>query len=116
MSFGTWLFTKRFGKLVGKDGFGNSYYEHSGGRTDRWGRKMRWVVYKGKVEGSKVPAAWHAWLHHTSDKPLEDPGVTWVQTHQPNLTGTLGAYVPGGDERAGGKRAASSGDYEAWRP
>jgi NADH:ubiquinone oxidoreductase subunit len=25
------------------------------------------VLFKGAVEASKVPADWHGWLHHTQD-------------------------------------------------
>ncbi|ABC23240.1 NADH:ubiquinone oxidoreductase subunit NDUFA12 [Rhodospirillum rubrum] len=118
MSFATRLYTMRNGELVGEDAFGNRYYQEKRSALGREGlyRRKRWVFYKGKAEGSKVPAEWHAWLHHTSDAPLATPAAEWAQPHQPNLTGTLGAYVPDGDERAGGRRAAATGDYQPWRP
>ena len=44
-TFGTFLYTIFFGKLVGKDEFGNKYYKNKKGK--------RWVIYKGEVNASK---------------------------------------------------------------
>ncbi len=109
---GTRFFTWRNGKLVGDDQFGNRYYE------DRRGSGRRWVVYKGVVEGTKVPSQWNAWLHHTTDSvPATEPDMRdWEKPHQPNLTGTPHAYRPAGHVTRGAKRAAATGDYEAWSP
>ena len=38
------------------------------------------------------------------------------QPHQPNLTGTEGAYKPGGSLSRGGLRPPATGDYQAWKP
>ncbi len=86
-----------------------------------WRAERRWVVYAGDIEadGSLVPPGWHAWLNHSREKPpSEDPLPTkrWEKEHQPNLSGSLQAYVPPGHERRGGQRAPATGDYEAWRP
>ncbi|MGB0697466.1 MAG: NADH:ubiquinone oxidoreductase subunit NDUFA12 [Rhodospirillaceae bacterium] len=113
-TLGTILYTRKHGSLVGEDTFGNKYYQE---RTEPEGRRRkRWVVYKGKPEASKVPAEWHAWLHYTADAPIATPALGWIATHVPNLTGTANAYVPMGDERAGGQRVHGTGDYKAWRP
>lgn len=110
-TFGTRLFTSRKGVKVGEDDQGNLYYTEKNG-------KRRWVIYKnGPVEASRVPAEWHGWLHYTVDKtPLEEAPVVkdWEKDHTPNLTGTLGAYVPAGAR--GEERTATASDYEAWRP
>ncbi|MCH8685575.1 NADH:ubiquinone oxidoreductase subunit NDUFA12 [Pedomonas mirosovicensis] len=111
-TWGTWLFTKRRGELVGQDADGNQYYRERNG----W---KRWVIYNGDVEASRVPPEWHAWLHHTVDAPpSEKPPVVkpWEKPNQPNLTGTPAAYAPPGALQAGGVRAPATGDYEAWRP
>ncbi|RMB08547.1 NADH:ubiquinone oxidoreductase subunit NDUFA12 [Eilatimonas milleporae] len=112
-TFGTRLFTSRKGVKVGEDDQGNLYYRERDG-------ERRWVIYRnGPNEASRVPPEWHAWLHYTVDvPPSEQPPVTkkWEKPHKPNLTGTDGAYVPGGSLLAGAKRAASTSDYEAWRP
>ena len=47
-TLGTRIQTILFGKFVGKDSFGNKYYENKIGK--------RWVVYKDRVESSKIPA------------------------------------------------------------
>lgn len=121
MSIGTRLYTWWRGEQVGVDAFGNRYYREKGGvRRDvgGLGRERRWVIYHGEVDGSKVPAEWHAWLHHTVDTPPlgERRKQPWVKPHIPNLTGTPLAYRPRGHELMGGHRAKATGDYEPWRP
>lgn len=116
---GTLLFSWLNGRLVGRDSFGNRYYRAKSRKLDRWGRERRWVVFKGDVEASKVPPEWHAWLHHTAEAPLTEKVVRrwpWQKQHLPNLSGTAYAYRPKGHDLRGGKRAAATGDYEAWTP
>lgn len=112
-SIGTRIFTSRHGQKVGEDSQGNIYYQDKNG-------KRRWVIYKnGPVEASRIPAEWHGWIHHTFDTPptIEAPEVkTWEKDHQPNLTGSMGAYLPDGSPVRGGHRAATVSDYEAWTP
>ena len=117
MSLGTWIYTMLNGDLVGTDEFGNNYYRGKGKKLH--GRERRWVVYQGRPEASKVPAEWHAWLHHTVQEPLTEEASKsrpWQQPHIPNLTGTANAYRPSGHEFKGGQRDAATGDYEAWSP
>ncbi|MEK9754067.1 MAG: NADH:ubiquinone oxidoreductase subunit NDUFA12 [Rhodospirillaceae bacterium] len=117
MNIGTLIFTRHNGELVGTDEFGNRYY-HSKTKK-RWGRDQRWCLFKGEKDSTKVPAEWHAWLHHTVDEPLTQMSSEpkpWQKAHQPNLTGTTGAYRPAGHAYRGGHRAAATGDYEAWTP
>ena len=33
----------------------------------------RWVIFNGKIEATKVPPHWHAWLHKT----IEDPPLNY---------------------------------------
>lgn len=109
---GTSLVTWWKGELVGSDDFGNRYYKEKGG-------KRRWVIYHGGVEASSVPPEWHAWLHHTVEKPpSQAPVLTrpWEKQHLPNLTGTPEAYRPPGHVERGGERDKATGDYEPWRP
>ena len=44
------------------------------------------------------------------------PPRIWETEHSPNATGTAAAYRPQGALERGGKRAAATGDYEAWTP
>ncbi len=112
-TFGTWLFTRRRGIEVGRDDEGNIYY------TDK-AKKKRWVIYSsGLVEASRVPPEWHAWLHKTVDvPPSEQPPLVqkWEKPHQANLTGSDGAYFPGGSLSNPGERQKTAADYEAWSP
>ena len=55
MTFGTWLFTKMRGELVGSDDQGNRYYQDR--RVIPGRRRKRWVIYNGEAEASRVPPA-----------------------------------------------------------
>ena len=102
---------------VGRDSFGNRYYEERQARQGKPPR--RYVRYNGMTEASKVPADWHGWLHHTESSPPPEGGYArhaWQQDHQPNTTGTNYAHRPAGHVLKGGKRAAATGDYEPWTP
>jgi NADH:ubiquinone oxidoreductase subunit len=113
MHLGTKIFTFFNGKLVGKDNFGNCYFEAK--KADKDGKRKRWVMYNGLAEPSKVPPQWHGWLHYTFDEPLNDR-YDWQKDFLPNLTGTDLAYKPPGAPSKGGHRDKATGDYEAWKP
>ena len=119
-TFGTQLWTWRFGELVGADEQGNRYYRTKGRKIDpSLGFERRWVTYRGVAEASKVPPAWHGWLHHTVDVPPTEETVRvypWEKSHLPNLTGTPLAYRPSGSTLAQGRRPKATGDYKAWNP
>jgi NADH:ubiquinone oxidoreductase subunit len=109
---GTLLTTWWSGRAVGRDAFGNRYYENRGGAR-------RWVIYNGTVEASRVPAEWHGWLHHTfGDPPTVAPLRirSWEKEHVPNMTGTANAYHPAGSLAASGEHAPATGDYQSWKP
>ena len=56
-TFGTQLWTWRFGELVGTDEFGNRYFRTKGGKIDpTLGFERRWVLYNGYAEPTSVPA------------------------------------------------------------
>ena len=80
------------GQLVGYDEFGNHYYQDN--PPNQEGLKCRrWVVYKGEEDASRVPAEWHGWLHHRTDKlPTLNQPYDWIKPHLPNLTGTRLAH------------------------
>lgn len=110
---GTRFFTWRQGIKIGEDAQGNRYYKQKAGNK-------RWVTYNGYVEATRVPPAWHAWLHHTVDTPPSEQEYTpksWQITEpKTNLTGTKGAYRPKGSILSDGQRDKVSGDYDAWSP
>ena len=107
-TFGTQLWTWRFGELVGQDEQGNPYYRTKGGKIDpTLGFERRWVVYNGYAEASQVPPSWHGWLHHTVDVAPTEENYTpreWEKPHVPNMTGTPSAYRPSGSTLASGRR------------
>jgi NADH:ubiquinone oxidoreductase subunit len=119
-TFGTQLWTWRFGELVGLDGQGNRYYRTIGRKIDpTLGFERRWVVYNGLAEASRIPPEWHGWIHHTVDvAPTEETYAPreWEKPHVPNMTGTPLAYRPPGSTLASGRRPAATGDYQSWKP
>ena len=116
-TIGTRLWSWRTGGKVGSDTFGNIYFE--GNMLTPGGFKRRWVIYDGANDASRVPPEWHGWLHHTldavPDAALPPPRI-WEKPPMANLTGTNEAFRPAGALEAGGRRAAATGDYEAWSP
>ena len=119
-TFGTQLWTWRFGEFVGEDEQGNRYYRTKGGEIDPTLHfERRWVIYNGLAEASRVPPAWHGWLHHTVDVPPTQDGYEpreWEKPHEPNMTGTPYAYRPPGSTLASGRRPQATGDYQPWTP
>ena len=78
-----------FGKLIGKDSFGNKYYESKSGK--------RWVIYKDEVDASKIPIEWYSWIHFTPNKIQNSHNLEkydWQKPHQSNQTGTENSYHP----------------------
>lgn len=110
-ALGTRLFTWWKGREIGRDSFGNRYFQEKNGRR-------RWVLYAKSVEATNVPPEWQAWLNHTfADPPPKDyQPLPWQKPYLPNLTGTELAYRPPGSLARGGQRPQATGDYEAWRP
>ena len=107
------------GVFIGKDDYGNSYYEARDNSDSYDQRKRRWVIYTGYAEASKVPAEWHGWLHHTFEEPpTVEPMLrrAWEKDHLPNLSGTVEAWRPKGSISRDGERPHAVGDYQAWRP
>jgi NADH:ubiquinone oxidoreductase subunit len=103
---------RRLGRQVGTDAEGNVYYVSKKG--DR-----RFVLYNGPNDASRIPPEWYSWLHHQiaglPDEALP-PAPKFLKAPTGNLTGTPQAYRPAGALERGGRRAAASGDYEAWSP
>ena len=97
--------------LIGEDQYGNKYYSQK--KIDK-----RFVIFNGKVEASKIPPMWHAWLHKITNKPpLKRKKIyEWQKDHLPNLTGTAFAIKPRGSLFEKGLRQKSSADYESWIP
>ena len=88
-TFGTFLKTLFFGKLVGSDQYGNKYYKS---KNDE-----RWVVYSKNIEATKITSEWYLWIHHTIDKAPDSKDkkkYSWQKKHLENQTGTSNSYKP----------------------
>ena len=115
MTIGTRLFTYFRGRAVGTDATGNRYFEEK--RARRGLRARRWVLFNGETEATLVPPERDAWLHFTTKEPIPlSARKAWQKPHQPNMTGTPGAYRPPGHDYRGGQRPHATGDYESWTP
>ena len=106
-TIGTFIYTLFFGNYVGKDEFGNKYYSNS--------KKKRWVIYKDRVESTKIPPEWHLWIHFLTDAKPESNAkkLIWQKKHEENLTGTSKAYKPDGSLLSGKNKNLKK--YEIWK-
>jgi len=105
-TLGTWLYTLFNGKLIGQDEFGNKYYSNK--------KNTRWVIYRKRVESSKIPPEWHMWIHYmVKNKPIDNLAkFNWQKKYEENLTGTSKAYKPEGSLLSDSKK--KSRKYEIW--
>ena len=103
----TFIYTLFTGKFIGKDEFGNKYYSSSKGK--------RWIIYKNKVESSKIPPEWHLWIHFlTNEKPSDNlTKFKWQRKYEENLTGTKKAHKPEGSLISDSKKNMKK--YETWK-
>ena len=87
-TLGTRIQTLFFGKLVGRDSFGNKYYKN---KNDK-----RWVIYKDEIDASKIPNEWYSWVHFINNKikTNDTNKYHWQKPHLPNQTGTKNAHHP----------------------
>ena len=46
--------------FVGKDAFGNKYYESKKGKS--------WVILSREIDASKIPVEWYSWIHFTPNR------------------------------------------------
>lgn len=112
-SWGTNLMTRMRGEQVGEDEAGNLYFK------SRKDASRRWVIYKGSNDSSRVPPGWNAWLRGTIDALPQDSLPArrpFEADYRHNLTGTSEAHRPAGSLSGKARRAAATGDYEAWTP
>ena len=106
-TIGTFIYTLFSGKFIGEDEFGNKYYSNRKGK--------RWVIYKDRVESTKIPPEWHSWIHFLN-KNKPQPNATnykWQKKHKENLTGTEQAYKPEGSLSSDSKKEMKK--YETWK-
>jgi NADH dehydrogenase len=104
-TFGTFLKTLFFGKLFGKDSYGNKYYNSI--------NYQRWVVYKDNIEASKITSEWFLWMHHTINEipNKQKKKHLWQKEHLENQTGTSNAYKPNQISKLNNLKKK----YETWK-
>ena len=106
-TLGTFLYTIFFGKFVGRDEFGNKYYQNKKGK--------RWVIYNGEINASKITSDWFSWIHHTINTAPTEKKVerySWQKPHKDNKTGSAESYKPNKIS----KKGKDFKKYEAWKP
>ncbi|KAF2756006.1 NDUFA12-domain-containing protein [Pseudovirgaria hyperparasitica] len=100
------------GTLIGKDRFGNKFYENL---EEELPLRTRWVDYKEhEFDPSQIEPGWHAWMSYMVDKPpTHDPLMqvgqrVWEpKEHRPTLTWS----------RSGFKTySTTKHKYSAWVP
>ena len=104
-TLGTRIKTILFGKYVGKDNFGNKYYQDKSGK--------RWVIYSDEIDASKIPVEWFSWMHFMPNKIEHNHDLKryeWQKPHQPNQTGTESVYYPNKN-----KKDAIQKKYKTWK-
>ena len=107
-TIGTFIHTLFKGKFVGKDEFGNKYFQSANGN--------RWVIYKNEVQATKIPPEWYSWIHFLKNKkPSQDSKkYFWQIKHSENLTGTDAAYKPKGTITSDSLKDKKK--YDSWKP
>ena len=88
-TLGTFLKTLFYGTYVGKDEFGNKYYQSK--------KNERWVIYSHNIEATKITTDWYLWIHHTVDKIPEEKDqkkYSWQKKHLENQTGSKNSFRP----------------------
>ena len=103
-TIGTRIQTLIFGKYVGKDSFGNKYYQNKKGK--------RWVIYKDEIDASKISDEWYSWIHYIRNKIENTHDLKkheWQKPHQPNQTGTDNSYHPNRNNEKINKK------YKSWK-
>ena len=112
MDFITRLKVMFFFKYQGRDEFGNIFFQEK-----KISKKPRRIVrYNGQVESSKIPPAWHAWLHHTQNECPSDnqnKKYDWQKKHLPNLSGTIHSHQPDLKPK---DQNNSDEYYQSWNP
>jgi NADH:ubiquinone oxidoreductase subunit len=105
-------------KAIGQDHQGNIYFTAPARKG--YNHQRRWVMYHGEAEATRVPAEWHGWLHHQTDRIPDASHVSfrrlWQKPHQPNLTFTQSAHRPKGHMLHKNPIDYTTQHVESWTP
>ena len=90
-SLGTLIYSFLFGKKVGIDSIGNTFFVHKKKHTKKW------VLYKEKIDPTMISVEWQTWLTDKETSGIlirKDTNYSWEKERKPNQSGTKGAYHP----------------------
>ncbi len=106
-NLGTILYTFFFGRKIGKDNIGNTYYISKS--------KRKWVIYKNKKDPTIIPVKWQIWLTSENENVnLDSFKHSWEKDRTENLTGTNRAYHP--TKELNHSNTAVKKKYQKWDP
>ena len=111
-NFSTKLYSIFFGKKVGIDSFGNSYF------TTKNNASKRWVLYKNKVDPTAISVEWQLWLNSNAvDVPIQSNNdFSWQKSRLPNQTGSIKAYHPRDEKYNKSSKEEDSIKNKIWSP
>ena len=111
-SLGTLIYSMVFGKVVGKDYFGNKYL------VDKKNSKKKWILYSKNINPTLIPVEWQLWLTNSSALPpnQENSSYNWQKKRKPNETGTFDAYHPKKNELKQKETNLNQTDKKIWKP
>ena len=111
-NFSTKLYSIFFGKKVGVDAFGNSYF------TSKKNDLKRWVLYKKQVDPTAISVEWQLWLNSNAENTpaKSNNDFAWQKARLPNQTGSDKAYHPRSRKYDEGSKKEKSIDNKIWRP
>jgi NADH:ubiquinone oxidoreductase subunit len=98
-----------FFKVVGRDRFGNSYYER-----EKCGKVARKVRYVAGSDAASVPAAWDLWLRYAGERPTQEATAETAEDFCGNLSGSALRNLPLGHPLRRKRVIYSS--YKRWVP
>tara|TARA_S200000501_G_C20703788_1_gene690789 strand:+ start:411 stop:764 length:354 start_codon:yes stop_codon:yes gene_type:complete len=91
-NLGTVIYTIFFGKKVGEDAIGNSYF------ISKKNPLKKWILYKKKVDPTNIPINGQIWLTNDTaylkDIVSEKKNYNWQNEREVNMTGTKMSYHP----------------------
>lgn len=105
------------GKKVGKDKFGNVFYE-SKNLSRYFRRSTRWVIYNGIPEPTKISSEWHSWLHHQKNSlpSKNQQSIMCTKERGLNLTGSKFSYCPLNSYIEDRRNTEKLATYIKWKP
>ena len=109
-SIGTLIYTLLFGKKVGLDTYGNTFFIH------KKIKNKKWVLYKNKIDPTLLSVEWQSWLtdkEETNIPTVQSQDYDWQKKREPNKSGTPDAYHPQSNNT---EKKIDKHKQSIWRP